>query len=230
MLGLSSYSPVSGLRWLMTTRYRAFSSLSSPDEVAEAPSSTTAMLKSASDQSIQSAMMQIADRLPDFSIYQRIYADGDLAVMLAAVYTDVVVFAREATNYLHNHGAQLLDELRRVRNELMEAKGVIQDMFDRVNQDFSTMTLQDLKQTKEYQTWDQAKSSLLVLQGRNGIGLEQNLHHSWLSPCALGLIDYLRSSGNSNIVAYPKCGSQIALEDVLKDIMSEVVDLGRQTL
>ncbi|RYP28501.1 hypothetical protein DL767_007180 [Monosporascus sp. MG133] len=265
---------------------------------------TTAMLKSSSDQSIQSAMMQIADRLPDFSIYQRIYANADLAVMLATAYTDIIVFAREATIYLHGHGARLQEqmlanfgrirtkcetllakrvaelaqdnaelfgELRRVRNELKEAKGVIQalhtrkdedaakelnrflgreisnskevrasrlsqnrrflaDLFDQVNQDFSTMTLQDLKQTKEYQTWERAKSSLLVLQGRNGIGLEQKLQHSWLSPCALDLIDYLRSSDNSNIVAYPKCGPQIPLEDVLKDIISEVVDLDRQTL
>ncbi|RYP45784.1 hypothetical protein DL768_007903 [Monosporascus sp. mg162] len=120
---------------------------------------TTALLKSSSDQSIQSIMTQIADRLPDFSIYQRIYADDDLAVMLATAYTDIIVFAREATLYLHGHGArlqeqmlenfgrirtkcdtllarrvailaqsnaELLGELRRVRNELKEAKGEIQ--------------------------------------------------------------------------------------------------------
>jgi hypothetical protein len=53
---------------------------------------------------IQSAMQQIADRLPDFSIYQRIYANDDLANMLAAAYTDVITFSREATIYLRQRG------------------------------------------------------------------------------------------------------------------------------
>lgn len=50
-------------------------------------------------------MGQIADRLPDFNIYQQIYADNELAVMLATAYTDIIIFTREATIYLQSHGA-----------------------------------------------------------------------------------------------------------------------------
>ncbi|KAI1204852.1 uncharacterized protein F4807DRAFT_445262 [Annulohypoxylon truncatum] len=278
----------------------------------------TAKLKSANDQSIQSAMGQIADRLPDFNIYQRIYADNELAVMLATAFTDVIVFAREATIYLQSHGAMrvivslakplrfqglqdqmlvnfrrirvkcdtllaqrvaslaetnadLLNELNEVKSELKEAKVEIQglharkdddsakalnrflgrevsdsksvratrlinnrnflsNLFDEVKEDFSTMTLQDIMQTVKYQLWQQTESSLFILHGRNGVGLEQKYSQSWLSPCALDLVDHLRASGNGYIVAYPKCVPELTLEDVLKDIISEITDLDRQIL
>ncbi|KAI1440935.1 hypothetical protein F5Y02DRAFT_431620 [Annulohypoxylon stygium] len=255
----------------------------------------TAKLKSANDQSIQSAMGQIADRLPDFNIYQQIYADNELAVMLATAYTDIIVFTREATIYLQSHGAMrvivslakplrfqglqdqmlmnfdLLDELNEVRIELKEAKEEIQglherkdddsakalnrflgreisdsktvratrlirnrnflsDLFDEVRGDFSRMTLQDMMHTVKYQIWQQTESSLFILHGRNGVGLEQKYSQSWLSPCALDLIDHLRTSGNGYIVAYPKCNSDMTLKDVMKDIISEITDLDRQIL
>jgi hypothetical protein len=56
-------------------------------------------MKSKVEAAIVSAMAQISDRLPDFSIYEKIYPDPELGAMLSDAYKDVVLLAREATNY-----------------------------------------------------------------------------------------------------------------------------------
>jgi hypothetical protein len=44
-------------------------------------------------------MQTIADRLPDAKIYDQVYADSVLGMLLAEAYTNVLVFARAATMY-----------------------------------------------------------------------------------------------------------------------------------
>lgn len=61
-------------------------------------------LKAEGEKSIISSMDQMADRLPDFKVYQRLYPDPSLGLMLAAAYKDVIVLAREATCYFHSSG------------------------------------------------------------------------------------------------------------------------------
>ncbi|KAK3321391.1 hypothetical protein B0T19DRAFT_478497 [Cercophora scortea] len=64
----------------------------------------TVKLKAANDNSIQSCMRTIANRLPDLDIYYRIFADEVLATMLSNAYLDIVIFAQTATAYFQGHG------------------------------------------------------------------------------------------------------------------------------
>lgn len=56
-------------------------------------------MKVKDEEAITSAMQQMSDRLPDFAIYQKIYPDSELGLMLIDAYKDVILFAREATSY-----------------------------------------------------------------------------------------------------------------------------------
>ncbi|KAE9374032.1 hypothetical protein N431DRAFT_464323 [Stipitochalara longipes BDJ] len=64
----------------------------------------TVKLKAEGEKSIISSMDQISDRLPDFKVYQRIYPDPSLGLMLAVAYKDVILLAREATCYFQSSG------------------------------------------------------------------------------------------------------------------------------
>lgn len=59
----------------------------------------TAKLKVQNEEAITAAIQQISDRLPDFKVYQKIYPDPSLGLMLADAYKDVILLAREATTY-----------------------------------------------------------------------------------------------------------------------------------
>lgn len=49
-------------------------------------------------------MREISDRLPDIKVYQRLYLDPGLGMMLAEAYRDIVIFARNVTTYCLGHG------------------------------------------------------------------------------------------------------------------------------
>jgi hypothetical protein len=61
-------------------------------------------LKAKDEESITSAICQISDRIPDFKVYERIYPDPSLGLMLAVAYKDVILLAREATSYFQTSG------------------------------------------------------------------------------------------------------------------------------
>lgn len=63
----------------------------------------TVKLKAEGEDAINSCMIQISDRLPDLKVYERIYPDKQLGVMLADAYKHVIIFAREATNYFQGN-------------------------------------------------------------------------------------------------------------------------------
>ncbi|TGJ80302.1 hypothetical protein E0Z10_g8461 [Xylaria hypoxylon] len=56
------------------------------------------------EESIHACMIHISDRMPDFRVYERIYPDRDLGMMLAEAYRGVILFAREVTVYFQAHG------------------------------------------------------------------------------------------------------------------------------
>jgi hypothetical protein len=64
----------------------------------------TVKLKAANDNSIQSCMRTIANRLPDLDIYYRIFPDDVLATMLSNAYKNIIIFAQTATMYFQGHG------------------------------------------------------------------------------------------------------------------------------
>lgn len=53
---------------------------------------------------IESIMQQIADRLPDVNIYQKVYAEPVLGGMILTAYVNVVRFSRIATDYYQGSG------------------------------------------------------------------------------------------------------------------------------
>lgn len=69
----------------------------------------TVKLKAANDNSIQSCMRTIANRLPDLDIYYQIFADDVLATMLSNAYTEIIVFVKKATVYFQGHGIGMFD-------------------------------------------------------------------------------------------------------------------------
>ncbi|KAI3337621.1 hypothetical protein HD806DRAFT_518422 [Xylariaceae sp. AK1471] len=64
----------------------------------------TVKVKAEAEESIHACMLHISDRMPDFRVYERIYPDRDLGMMLAEAYRGVILFAREVTVYFQAHG------------------------------------------------------------------------------------------------------------------------------
>ena len=64
-------------------------------------------IKAETEESIRRCIVQITDRLPDLKVYERIYPEPALAVMLAKTYGDVLIFAREATSYFLGSGLSI---------------------------------------------------------------------------------------------------------------------------
>lgn len=56
-------------------------------------------MKIKDEETITTAMQQMSARLPDFAIYQKIYPNQELGLMLIDAYEDVILLAREATSY-----------------------------------------------------------------------------------------------------------------------------------
>jgi hypothetical protein len=113
-------------------------------------------------------------------------------------------------------------------SQLVEKKRTLQSLFDPYLQDFEQLTLDDLERIPEYQRWERAESAVLVLHGANAPGMD--IPQSWLSLLALNLVERLQLREADCLVAYPKCGAHVELEELLKDIISEVVDHQKQIL
>ncbi|RYP47915.1 hypothetical protein DL768_006111 [Monosporascus sp. mg162] len=64
----------------------------------------TVKVKAEAEESIHACMLHISDRMPDFKVYERIYPDRDLGLMLAEAYRGIILFAREVTVYFQGHG------------------------------------------------------------------------------------------------------------------------------
>ncbi|KAK4447330.1 hypothetical protein QBC34DRAFT_409876 [Podospora aff. communis PSN243] len=74
----------------------------------------TVKIKADNDEAILTSMQTIADRLPDAKIYEQVYADGILAMMIVEAYRNVLVFAKGATEYFQ--GRALRRTLKSIGN------------------------------------------------------------------------------------------------------------------
>ncbi|KAI1357312.1 hypothetical protein F5Y08DRAFT_324569 [Xylaria arbuscula] len=94
----------------------------------------TLKAKAEEEASIQSCMLHISDRMPDFEVYSRIYPDPKLGLMLSEAYRDVIIFARKATIYFQAHGSvRYLRQFRRVAEfQLMEKQ--MRDTSNRISE------------------------------------------------------------------------------------------------
>ncbi|KAI0861835.1 hypothetical protein F4860DRAFT_503138 [Xylaria cubensis] len=57
----------------------------------------TIKVKADAEASIHTSILHISDRMPDFKVYQRIYPDRALGLMLSEAYRGIILFAREVT-------------------------------------------------------------------------------------------------------------------------------------
>ncbi|KAI0550591.1 hypothetical protein F4679DRAFT_583265 [Xylaria curta] len=57
----------------------------------------TIKVKADAEESIHTCILHISDRMPDFKVYQRIYPDRSLGLMLSEAYRSIILFAREVT-------------------------------------------------------------------------------------------------------------------------------------
>ncbi|KAI0969445.1 hypothetical protein F4678DRAFT_463703 [Xylaria arbuscula] len=64
----------------------------------------TVKAKAEAEASIQSCILYISERMPDFEIYKRIYPDQKLGLMLSEAYRGIIIFARKVTIYFQDHG------------------------------------------------------------------------------------------------------------------------------
>ncbi|KAI0515065.1 hypothetical protein F5B22DRAFT_646943 [Xylaria bambusicola] len=82
----------------------------------------TVKAKAEAEASIQSSILHISDRMPDFKVYERIYPDPKLGLMLSEAYRGIVLFARKVTIYFQPHGfVRYMRQFNRVAEfQLME--------------------------------------------------------------------------------------------------------------
>ncbi|KAI0110863.1 hypothetical protein GGR51DRAFT_510246 [Nemania sp. FL0031] len=65
---------------------------------------STVKAKAEAEASIHACILHISDRIPDYKVYERIYPDRDLGLMLSETYRVIILFAREVTIYFQAHG------------------------------------------------------------------------------------------------------------------------------
>ncbi|CAI6336221.1 unnamed protein product [Periconia digitata] len=110
------------------------------------------------ERSIRDAMMDIADRLPEYRIYGRIFPDKEFGKMLADAYGTIIKFARNVTVYLQGHGiwrftSQLVhvgkfeamcEDMTRVSNRVIRRSDVLlAEMVDRLEKDNEELRKRD---------------------------------------------------------------------------------------
>jgi hypothetical protein len=66
-------------------------------------------------------MQTIADRLPDAKVYEQVYADGILGIMLVEAYRNVLVFAKGATEYFQGRALREWHALRTALDLILTA-------------------------------------------------------------------------------------------------------------
>lgn len=75
-------------------------------DLLTAVQSQTLKAKAEEEASIQSCILHISDRMPDFEVYKRIYPDPQLGLMLSEAYRDIIIFARDVTIYFQGPGSR----------------------------------------------------------------------------------------------------------------------------
>ncbi|KAK0648188.1 hypothetical protein B0T16DRAFT_388472 [Cercophora newfieldiana] len=91
-------------------------------------------IKADNDEAILLAMRTIADRLPDARIYEQVYADNTLAMMLAEAYRGVLIFAKKATAYFQGRG--ISRTLKSIKNPVK-----FPDMSESLVQNFTAIRI-----------------------------------------------------------------------------------------
>lgn len=89
--------------------------------------------------------------------------------------------------------------------------------------ELARLSAPDLECLPEYQRWTAAPSSLLFLHGRNDAGWP--MPQSWLSLAAVDIVDRLRESEGKPLVVFQRCGPDDAVEEVVKEMISQLLDL-----
>ena len=107
--------------------------------------------------------------------------------------------------------------------DLSEYRHFLLSLLAHAPAELARLSAADLEHLPEYQRWDAARSSLLFLHGRNDASWP--MPQSWLSLAAVDLVDRLRESETKPLVVFQRCGPEDAAEDVVKEMISQLLDL-----
>lgn len=102
-------------------------------------------------------------------------------------------------------------------------------VFSPYSEDISLMTLDALRQFPEFQAWQKADSSMLILHGSNHSDCSM-VPQSWLSLAALDLVQDLRSSSSNVVVAHCNCEHKMKPEEAMKSITEQLLEQQPQVL
>jgi len=91
------------------------------------------------------------------------------------------------------------------------------------SRDLKQMSLHDLQALPEYHAWTSADSSMLFLHGCNHES--QIVSQSWLSLATADFIAHLQQSESHVLVAYTMCSPEHTIEDTVKSLLSQLLDL-----
>ncbi|RWA11930.1 hypothetical protein EKO27_g3175 [Xylaria grammica] len=198
----------------------------------------TMKAKAEAEASIQACILHISDRIPDYKVYERIYPDRDLGLMLSEAYRGVILFAREVTIYFQAPGAVLQDRqdetvirgiakalniqnyrTKQMRRELGEDQHILNHEFgsDRRRQ---KMNARHFLTTTHGQYWERPGTVLLLLCGRNEIS--SSTTHSWLSPVATELAE--RHFQANDLAAYDRGNLSSTLELTLSRLILQLLE------
>ncbi|KAK1828954.1 hypothetical protein QBC39DRAFT_415460 [Podospora conica] len=107
--------------------------------------------------------------------------------------------------------------------DLAEYRHFLFSLLSSAPVELSRLSGPELEQIPEYTRWAASRSSLLFLHGRNSESWP--MPQSWLSLAAVDLVEHLRASEAKPLVVFHRCGPEDAMEDVLKEMISQLLDL-----
>ncbi|TRX93763.1 hypothetical protein FHL15_005439 [Xylaria flabelliformis] len=210
----------------------------------------TIKVKADAEESIHTSILHISDRMPDFRVYQRIYPDRALGLMLSEAYRGIILFAREVTVHFQSprfagshegetKGKTVLHEREdeRVIRDMAKTLNLqnyrVEDMRNQLTEyqhilrhEFGSdrrrqkMDTRHFLSTVDGQYWENPGRKLLLLFGRNEIS--SSSANSWLSPVAAELAE--RHFQMNNTIAYESCDKSSTLELTLSRFIFQLLE------
>jgi hypothetical protein len=107
-----------------------------------------------------------------------------------------------------------------MREDLREYRRVLASCFD-ADRHREKLTLSDFLLTSCGKDWESKGSLLLILFGRNEVGIS-TVSHSWLSPVAVDLVESLLDSGHT--VVYEICTKSSTLIGLMSRLIYQLLE------
>ncbi|KAK5636276.1 hypothetical protein RRF57_011988 [Xylaria bambusicola] len=125
----------------------------------------TVKAKAEAEASIRASILHISDRMPDFKVYERIYPDPILGLMLSEAYRGIVLFARKVTIYFQAHGfVRYMRQFNRVAEfQLMEQE--MRETSNRISERCSVLLAEKIDKLTIKNKMLQDRENMKIIRG-----------------------------------------------------------------